>query len=304
MMEQRWKTRLRRGILGVLAAWLALVAWGWWFAWRKLPTLAADESITLAAPIMDGAGYTAVINTHPRPKIVRIEGVGRGALLLYGAEHVRDPDHPQIADIAARWAEFRPTVALCESRLGILFPGLMDPIKTFGEPGAVKALARRDGVPTYTWEPPVDSYMRCLLAQSYSKEQVALRVILGPYFSNRRHGRPEDPEAFVLDTLGERSRWPGVEGAVSTIDGINAAWNRYFPEGPDWRDVSDQYGLPGFLRDLDINGCRQEHFARLIIDLVRRGERVFAVAGSSHAVRLEGALETTFVSMRHGHHPE
>jgi hypothetical protein len=41
---------------------------------------------------------------------------------------------------------------------------------------------------------------------------------------------------------------------------------------------------------MDANRARDEHFARVVIDLVRKGERVFAVCGSSHAVKLEPAL--------------
>jgi hypothetical protein len=36
--------------------------------------------------------------------------------------------------------------------------------------------------------------------------------------------------------------------------------------------------------------------ARVLIDLARGGERVFAVCGSSHAVKLEPALRATFGS--------
>jgi hypothetical protein len=51
-------------------------------------------------------------------------------------------------------------------------------------------------------------------------------------------------------------------------------------------------GLPGYLHEVwtTSNAARDEHFARVIIDLVRKNERVFAVCGSSHAVKLEPAL--------------
>jgi hypothetical protein len=239
---------------------------------------------------MTGPEYAALVDTHARPYVVEISAGRGGRVVLYGAEHTRDPDDPQLADIRERWDRLRPTVALVESRLGILFPQLMDPVKTFSEPGAVHALARRDGIPTYSWEPPLDVKMRGLLAQPFSREQIALYVVLGPYFSSRRFGHPDDPEAVVAEAVRKRGDWPGIEGVFDDVAEVEAAWRSHFPDGPDWRDVSDQYGLPGFLGQVDGNLARDEHFVRVIIDLVRRGERVFAVAGSSHAVKLDAAL--------------
>lgn len=80
---------------------------------------------------------------------------------------------------------------------------------------------------------------------------------------------------------------------MGDVTAVNQAWQNHFPNGPDWRDVSDEYGLPGFLGQIDGNLARDEHFVRVIIDLVEKGERVFAVAGSSHAVKLEAALQAT-----------
>jgi hypothetical protein len=40
---------------------------------------------------------------------------------------------------------------------------------------------------------------------------------------------------------------------------------------------------------------RDEHFARVIIHFARSGERVSAVAGSSHAVKLDAALRATLL---------
>jgi len=275
--------------LGVLVVWLAVVAWGWIVAWRPLPEYAEYGEISLPVPIMSDSAYGEIIESHPRPYVIEIDS-GSGALVLYGATHTKDRDDPQIADIEQRWDRFKPTIALCESRLGILFPGLMDPLKEFGEPGLLHALARRDEVTTYTWEPPAEVRMRALLDQPFSAEQIALRVKLGPYFANLRHGRPDDPEGFVADFLDSPERWPGLESTLTTVDEIDAAWSRHFPNGPDWRDVSDQYRLPGFLGEISTNAVRDEHFARVVIDLVGRGERVFAVAGLSHAVKLDSTL--------------
>ena len=55
--------------------------------------------------------------------------------------------------------------------------------------------------------------------------------------------------------------WPGIEGETLRMRLANAS-----------------------------SRARDEHMARLIIDLVQRGERVFLVCGASHALAIEPAL--------------
>ena len=286
--------------VGVFALAFALfAAWLLGTAWYRVPHYEVLSTTELEAPIMTPDEYGAVIDTHPRPFVYEIEPSspnGTGAALIYGAEHTKNPDDPQIADMATRWEVFAPTVALVESDLGMMFPAFMDPVETFGEVGAVHALARDAGLPTYTWEPSDDVLVASLKGQGFTAREVALRMILGPYFSNLRHGRPEDPGAFVEEFRAERTRWAGLEGTFATVDEIDTEWQERFPDGPAWRDLSDQYGLPGFLGEMDANQARDEHFSRVVIDLARRGERVFAVCGSSHAVKLEPALRATLGS--------
>lgn len=276
-------------ISSLAICFIAVVGWGWLTSWRRLAHYNAVSDAPLTVPIMSGKEYAKVINTHPRPFIVRITTT-EGAALIYGAEHTRNPDDPALDAIRREWALFEPTVALCESRLGVLFPQLMDPVSEFGEPGLVHALARKRGIPTYTWEPTPAQYMTHLLRQPFTKEQLALRLKFGAYFSNLRHGRPAHPEAFVSDSIGNGSKWPGLEDTLRTVRELDSAWKAHFPNGPDWREVSDQYGLPGFLADIDTNSARDEHLVRVVVSLLHAKHRIFAVAGCSHAVKIEGAL--------------
>lgn len=281
---------LIRTLVVLGCAFVLLILWGWIYSWKRLPYYTEGSAIQLTAPVMTGAEYSEVIETHPRPYIVDIS-LGTGRIIVYGATHTKNPHDPQITDIERRWNELKPTVALCESRLGILFPGLMDPIREFSEPGYVHQLARRDGIPTYTWEPPPQAVMDYLFRLPFSKQQLALRLKLGPYFSNLRHGKPADPAAFVNDYLNDNNRWPGLETTLTSITEIDDEWRRHFPTGPDWRDVSDEFALPGFLKEISTNEARDEHFARVLLHLIGKGERVFAIAGLSHAVKLEPALQ-------------
>lgn len=244
---------------------------------------------------MSGEQYASVINAHRRPYVYQIEHRTGGTVLIFGAEHSKDPSSPQFVEIRERWNQFRPTIALCESTLGILFPHFMDPVREFGEPGFVHALARESDLPTFTWEPENGSLVTQLLAV-HDKQRVAARLILGPYFSNLRHGRPADPAGFVDEYRRKRTAWTSLKGTFSTMAELDKFWRGEFPNGPDWRDVSDQFGLPGFLKDIDLNTPRDEHFAAVVVDLVSKGGRVFAICGSSHAVKLEEALKATLAS--------
>ena len=246
-------------------------------------------------PILTGEEYDALVDTHPRPYIVEIDAQNGGALLLYGSEHTQNPKNPQIADIQERWTNFRPTVALVESRLGFFVQGLQNPIEEYGEMGWVFSLAKKDKVSVYTWEVPREREIQYVLNQ-YPKEQVTLFYILRPYFSNFRYDKPDDPDTVAAGYIRERGDYPGIENTISSVEEIDMIWERDFPDEADWRDTSDQFGLPGYLGEIanSSNEARDEHFTRVIIDLVQKGERVFAIAGSSHAVKLEPALRATF----------
>ena len=256
-------------------------------------------TIELAVPLLTSEEYGALVETHPRPYIVEIETQDGGALLLYGSEHTQNPSDPQIADIQTRWNAFQPTVALVESRLGFFIQGFQNPVQEYGEMGWVFSLARKDNVPVYTWEVPREREIQYTL-EEYPKEQVALFYILRPYFSNFRFGKPDDPNAVAEGYIHERSDYPGIENVITNVEQIDAIWGRDFPDEADWRDTSDQFGLPGYLGEIASrsNEARDEHFVRVIIDLVQKGERVFAVAGSSHAVKLEPAMRDTFPNVR------
>ena len=263
--------------------------------WRSPDYYTDYGTIELAAPILTGEEYSALIDTHPRPYIVEIETQNGGTILLYGSEHTQSPNDPQVADIQERWNDFQPTVALVEGRLGFFVQGFQNPVEEYGETGWAFWLARKDNVPAYTWEAPREREIQYAL-EEYPKEQVALFYILRPYFSNFRFGKPDDPDAVAAGYIRERSDYPGIENTISSVDEIDIIWQRDFPDEADWRNTSDQFGLPGYLGEIANRSgeARDEHFVRVLIDLVQKGERVFAIAGSSHSVKLQPALQAAF----------
>ena len=288
-----------RNLFIVILAIAVLLVFASTLFWRSPDYYTDYGTIELTAPLLTSEEYGTLVDSHPRPYIVELETQNGGALLFYGSEHTQNPNDPQIADIQTRWDNFHPTVALVESRLGFFFQGFQSPVEEYGEMGWAFSLARKDKVPVYTWEIPREREIQYTL-EKYPKEQVALFYILRPYFSNFRFGKPDNPDAVAADYIKERSNYPGIENVITNVEQIDSIWGRDFPNEADWRDTSDQFGLPGYLGEIAVrsNEARDEHFVRVIIDLVQKGERVFAIAGSSHAVKLEPALRAAFPNVR------
>lgn len=65
-----------------------------------------------------------------------------------------------------------------------------------------------------------------------------------------------------------------------------------FQKEKDWRDTSDQYGLPQQLEQIAVvsRHIRDCHLLESIQALIRKDERVLAGVGQSHAIRIEPAL--------------
>lgn len=293
--ERQVRDRTRRIIKAFLifdcVLFLAVVIVGWNICWRSPPFYTTAPAVSLPVPIMTTAQYNDVIATHPRPYIVEIERADGGALVLFGSEHTLDRAHPQMPLIEQAWDDLQPSVALVEGRLGFWVGGFGDSVTAYGEFGLTNELARRDDVEVYSWEPTREAEVEIVL-RDFAAKRVALFYVLRPVFSGQRHGI-DNADAYVAPFLEERTTWPGLENTLGAIDDIDAMWKADFPDEPDWRVTSDEFGLPGYLADIAgaSSAARDQHFAQIILDLVvNKKERVFAIAGSSHAVKLDAAL--------------
>ena len=209
----------------------------------------------------------------------------------FGAAHTRDPNNNEILMIEKEWQKLKPTIALVEGRLGFLIPGLMDPVRYLGEGGKVKYLAQKDHIPLYNWDLPKETLAKELLIK-FNPEQIAIAQILSPYFSELRFGKPGSPEKFIGPFL-ERAIYAGQENNIKTINDIDRIWKKYFPAGEDWRNINDQYGLPGFLDEIACftNDLRNQQLVASIKDLTAKGEKVFVTCGSSHAACISVAFK-------------
>lgn len=246
--------------------------------------------IELPYRLRNVAEHDAARSRTGTPYILEIHTPDAGALLYYGASHATDPAHPQIADITARWDAFQPTVALYEGRRrGFFYGSLIEPFAGLPEPALVHKLARRDDVPLYSLEPDYADEVAELLGE-FSAEQVALYFFLRVYTSE---SRGVAKEGLALDLLQKRTDVDGLRGSLVTLGDVDRVWQRDFPEEGDWRVLQ---GEPGYLDTISQSSrrIRGEHMARILIDLVQKGERVLAVVGSGHVIRQEWNLRAVF----------
>jgi hypothetical protein len=273
----------RKTTIWGIAFTLALILWGCANIWRSPEFYPIADTCEPDNRILTMQEYGEFANTHPRPFIISSDDY-----LIFGSEHTDNPDDPQIKLIEEKWNEFKPSVVLVEGRLGFLIPGLMNPVKNYWEMGKVKELADEKKIDIYSWDTPNDVLLREKLNKGFTKEQVALSVILNSYFSNLRFGKPANPEKYVEGHF-DRASIPELKGVITSIEQIDAFWKRDFPNEKDWRDTSDQWGLPGYLGEIAdaSNLIRNERLACAIYELLDKGERPFVIAGSSHAVCLK-----------------
>jgi hypothetical protein len=271
-----------RSLVAVVALAVLLTVLTFTYFWRSPDYYLDVQAYPGEAKVIAKRDYRL---GHPQPYVYESDGI-----LVYGSVHTEDPRDPQLDDIENRWHGFGPTVALVEGRLGFLAPGFMDPVEEYGEMGRVYGLAKTDDVTTYTWELPWDRAATKLAGQ-FPPERVALYFVLRPYFSNRRFGRPASPESFLEEYL-HRASIPALTGTIEDVGDIDRIWRRDFPGERDWRDVSDEGPLVGYLIDIGnaSEDLRNQHLVRVIHTLRAKGERVFVVCGSSHAVLIEPAV--------------
>lgn len=292
-MKNRIKRFIGIGLATILltGAGLGIYTWLHWSPAGVVYPASQVTHIELPHRLRNGAEHEAALSRNGgNPYVLRINTEDSGALLYYGASHTRDPAHPQIADIRSRWDEYKPTVALYEGRSrGYFYGALIEPFAGLPEPALLHKLARHDDIPLYTLEPAYGDEVAELL-QLFSAEQIALYFFLRVYASEA--GGVAD-EALALDLLGKRTDVNGLRGSLSTLVDVDRLWQRDFPDQDDWRV---EQGEPGYLADISDSSrrIRGEHMTRILIDLVKQGERVFAVVGSGHVIRQEWNLRTVF----------
>ena len=213
-------------------------------------------------------------------------------LVMMGAEHARDPAHPQFVRIAAAFDAAAPTLVLFEGPDRGEKASAEETIRAAGESGFARYLARRAGAKVRSLEPSPGDQFEALAGQ-FPIDQVMLFFVL------RETARLRDREKLsgeALDSavakLLEQAAKMGPGLPFSDLAGLAAASERYWP-GRDWRSADSLWFSPGgddsktggiFLAAINRADSmnRDRHMVRLIADAARAGERTFVVVGRNH----------------------
>lgn len=264
------------------------------YRWHTLDYYIPEKSITFEAPFRTMAEHNEFMQDKEWPYILQLKNPN-SALLYYGSWHTSDPNDPQIKEIKQLWKEFQPTVAVTENRLGFFIGNLNMGVSMFYEFGALFALARQDDIPIYTLEPPWEVEV-AEMKKAFPVEEVTLFYTLRVFLNERDEKNPENIDELASHLLRKRGSRPGLEGSLPDLAALDKLWDERFTEFGPWRELPPEAIHPSpeptrlhALATLG-NEIRDRHAAKVIFDLLSKGERVFALAGGSHVVKQEPVL--------------
>ena len=178
----------------------------------------------------------------------------------------------------------------------------VETIRTTGESGYLRFLARRDGARIARLEPNPQEEVNATLAH-FTPEEVKLFFVLREAARLRGTGSSleevEAQTARLLEMTGKMFK--GFDGTFATITELEAAYRRRWSEPADWRMVPQSWFGPQMGSDTvdvpitkKINRVSSEfrnlHMARMIAAEAQNGERVFVVVGRNHVPMIAPAL--------------
>ena len=232
---------------------------------------------------------------HSFPYVLRLADLP-GELLIFGAQHTKDPSHPELPEIERLWRGFRPQVAFSEGGIRPAARSFGEAVTRFGEPGLLRLLADRDRVELRSLEPAEDEEAAALAPQFQPGQVKLFNVLRNLSSDSPADGRSlEGRQRAALESVRHRQR---LTGSPSSLKELSAIAARLLPELTDWRLISRSWFDPTrtdtFLNEIarrssDYRNC---YMVPLLIQTVREGKRVFVVVGGAHAVVQEVALRS------------
>jgi hypothetical protein len=232
------------------------------------------------------------------PYVLHLEG-HKGALLYFGSYHIQDPSDKQVEQIKKRWSEFKPTIAVTENRLGFHFGGEESGVSSFGEFAMAYHLGTEIDIPVFSLEPQWIDEVN-VVKEQFETEDITLFYTLRVFFNERKGVDPEDIDDLAAHLLSKRGSRDGLAGSLKSLKEMDDLWQRKYKDLGDWRTAPHTVLGPNANPTTDlhrignlVNEARDIHAAKIISELVNKGERVFAIAGGSHVVKQEPVLRAT-----------
>lgn len=231
----------------------------------------------------------------------------KGKLLYYGVFHTVNSSSPHLIEIEEKWKRFQPTIALSEGGIWPLEKSRNKAIRLHGEQGLLRYLASRDRVVIKSIEPGIIREAVHLLRKFPPKLIKVFFVLRQAAVNQMMKKNPNDISyvKYILWKLSKANKF--FRCSPRTLAEFEEIVYRLFPGLKNWRNVP----LSWFCSEKStrwtnqmcriVNNFRNKMMVKSLLRELKKGERVFAVAGRSHVVMQEPALRLTLATRKFSH---
>jgi hypothetical protein len=246
------------------------------------------------APIMMASRYVTI--THDIPYVLRTCR-GNGWLRYVGVRHTRNAEHDSVRAILDELRNVKPDVVFVEGPVFDPAASLPASVSAFGEPGAALYLARERGVAIRSLDAPFQEEA-ALTRSHFGPDKAAAFYGLRIVAQEARNEPSTDIELLVRHRVVP---WLVKNNLIdSSQDGVSSfrdSIRRAFGRDLSWRDADASWFNPlhdsgEFTTEIArfLVLMRDQRFAKELVNYVRRGMKVVAVAGATHVVMQEPAI--------------
>lgn len=260
---------------------------------RQAPV--APPRVLTPRPACDSALLTQAEGAQEpnRPTGLDLRGQDGARLRYVGVHHTFDSADAQVGQLTAVWDSLRPTVALYEGLSTDVGSTAAQSVARFGEPGLIRYLGLRDGVPTESLEPSREDEAAGLL-HTFTAEQLVLFYVARPLTEAReRRGLSRASlDSLLPEVLDAIQRVPPLAGALPDTAAYRTAFARWFPNlaptavPTNWFDPRRTSSETGSRFFNDVNAAssafRDLFMYHRVAAAWHPGVRIFAAVGRDH----------------------
>ena len=229
---------------------------------------------------------------------------GNKHLIFFGSRHSNDPNDPMFNLIEEKINDMKPDIALHEGstpRVDVNSPADQI-IINYSEVGFLIYMAKKNNVPYKTTMPPF-KYSNDELLKVFDKDQVFLFYCCREIPGIQRQSQHKEVD-FKSRMSGyiyalKKNGFPYPGGKFS-YDNFLKVYKKEFNQELNWKSFNPEFVYPGFDYTIlnkieEMNSeIHNNYIVNLIIETLKKYDKVFVVMGSGHAIIQEPALRSIF----------